>query len=149
MPRGKKTSSPKITRSLRSKTAQKRQEQDIESLASLSSPVKSNKSKKLPPIRERKKAALLTVSEDLKQASVDSPEREKGPIAQVVTETKQNKTSTEEEEEQSTGSDSINLSVTQVGTTINLSSMADSCLDLMLEHLLTTYFLAIGNDHEV
>ena len=63
---------------------QKRQEQEIESLASLlSSPVRSTKSK-----LKQKKAALPTVSEDLKQASVDSPERKKGPIAQVATQKK-------------------------------------------------------------
>ena len=118
----------------------------MESLASLSSLVKSTKSKKL---LSQKKAALTTVSKDIKQASVDSPEREKGPIAQVITETKQNKTNIKEEEEQSTGSDSTNLSVTQVGTTINLPSMADSRLDTKLEHLPTTYFLAIGNNHEI
>ena len=116
-------------------------------MASLSSPVKSTKSKKLPPVRERKKAVLPTVSENLKQASIDSPEREKGTIAQVVTETKQNKTSIKEEA-QSTGSDSTDLSVTQVDITINLPSMADSRLNVKLKHLLTTYFLAIGNNHE-
>ena len=141
----KKSTSPKTARSLRSKTKQKRQEQDIESLASISSPVKNSKSKKLLPICKHKKAALPTVSKDLKQASVDLPERKKGTIAQVVKETKQNKTSIEEKE-QSTGSDSTNLPVTQVSTTINLSRMADSRLDAKLEHLLTTYFLAIGNN---
>ena len=70
------------------KAKQKRQQQDIESLASVSSPVKSSKSKKLPPIRKQKRAALPTVSEE---ASIDSPGREKGAIAQVVMETKQNK----------------------------------------------------------
>ena len=91
---------------------------------------------------------LPTVSKDLKQASVDSPEHEKGTKAQVVTATKQNKSSIEEEE-QSTGSDLTDLPVTQVDTTINLSSMADSRLDAKLEHLLTNDFLAIGNNHEV
>ena len=79
----KKSTSPKTARSLRSKTKQKRQEQDIESLASLSFPVKSTKFK-----RKQKKAALSTVSKDLKQASIDSPERVTGPIAQILTETK-------------------------------------------------------------
>ena len=77
------------------------------------------------------------------------PEHEKKIIAQVVTETKQTKTRPEEEEEQSTGSDLTNLSVTQVGTTINLPSIANSRLDTKLKHLLTTYFLAINNKHEV
>ena len=85
MPGGKKTSSRKITRS---KSKEKKQEQEIESLASLSSPVKSSKSKRLPPIRQRKKAALPTVSEDLKQVAIDLLERKKGIIAQVVTEIK-------------------------------------------------------------
>ena len=62
----------KITRS----TASKKQRKEIDSLASLSSPPKSSKSKKSPK----------------KQASLESPEREKGIIAQAVTETKQAKT---------------------------------------------------------
>ena len=41
------------------------------------------------------------------------------------------------------------LPVTQVDTTINLSSMTDSRLDAKLEHLLTNHFLVIGNNHEV
>ena len=51
---------PKITRS----TASKRQQQEIEFLASVSSPVKSSKSKKSPPIHEQKKAALPAVSKE-------------------------------------------------------------------------------------
>ena len=83
MPGGKKTGflkkgNPTTTRS---KTKQLKQQREIESLALLSSPV--------PASRKPKK--LSTVSEDQKQASVDSPER-KRTIAQVVTETKQNKT---------------------------------------------------------
>ena len=97
MPGGKKANSPKITRS---KLKQKRQEQEIESLVSLSSPVKSSKSTKLPPIRKLKKVALPTVSKDLKQAAVDLPKREKGTIAQVVIETKQNKTNIKSSEEE-------------------------------------------------
>ena len=76
----------KITRS----TASKRQLQEIDSLASLSSPSKSSKSKKSPPVSEQK------------QASIELPEREKGIIAQAVTEIKQTKSS---EEENYTGSE--------------------------------------------
>ena len=64
---------PKITRS----TANKRQQQEIDSLASVSAPVKSSKSKKSPPVSKEK------------QASIELPERKKGIIAQAVTERKQ------------------------------------------------------------
>ena len=46
---------PKFTRSA---AKQKRQQQDIESLASLSSLVKSSKSKKLLPVHKQKQAAV-------------------------------------------------------------------------------------------
>ena len=89
---------------------------------------------------------LSTVSKDQKQAAVNSPER-KRTTAQVVKETKQNKISNKEEH--STGSDSTDLPVTQVNTTLNLSSMADSRLDAKMEHLLIYYFLAKGNNHKI
>ena len=49
----------------------------------------------------------------------------------------------------STESDSSHSSVTQVGTIINLSNMADPRLDVPLEHVLTEYCLAIGDNHEI
>ena len=138
MPGGKKTSSPKITRS---KTKQKKQEQEIEYLASLSSPVKSSRSKKLPPIRKRKKAALPTVSEDLKQATVNSPEREKGTIAQVVMEIKQNKTSIESSEEENSTRSESDLPVTKV--------KMSTPFDTKLKYLLNTYLYAKSDKHDI
>ena len=76
----KKTSSwKKVTDSstTRSKAKKKRQKELSDSLASLSFPVKT--------CSTRNPKKLPTVSEDLKQAVVISPECEKGTIAQVVT----------------------------------------------------------------
>ena len=39
--------------------------------------------------------------------------------------------------------------LSSTGITLNLSSMADSRLDTKLEHFLTHYFLARGNNHEI
>ena len=74
-------------------------------------------------------------------------------IAPVVTVTKQSKESSEEEE-YSTGSDLSKFQVktstlSSKSTTSNLSNMADSRLDTKLEHLLTHYFLARGDSHEI
>ena len=114
---------PKITRS----TASKKQRQEIDSLASVSSPPKSIKSKKSPK----------------KQASLKSPKCKKGIIAQAVLETKQAKSSKDEkssdDNENSTGSESA-LFVPQV-------KMAP--FDVKLEHLLTNYFMAIGDQHDI
>ena len=111
LPKKSKTQNvQKITRS----TASKRKQQEIDSLASVSSPVKSSKSNKSPP-----------VSEEM-QASIQSQEREKGIIAQAVTETKQTKSS---KEENSTESES---DLTQV--------KMSTPFDTKLERLLDTYF---------
>ena len=70
---------------------------------------------------------------------LESPEREKGIIAQAVTETKQEESSKDERssdnDEDSNGSESA-LFVPQV-------KMAH--FDVKLEHLLTNYFMAIGD----
>ena len=138
MPGGKKKGSPKKGNqtTTRSKIKQQKQQRKIESLSLLSTPVAASRNLK----------KLSTLSEDQKQAAVDSAEHER-TIAQVVTETKQNKANNKTDH--STGSDLTDLPVTQVNTTINLSSMADSRLDAKLKHLLTNYFLAIGNNHEI
>ena len=107
----------KITRS----SASQKQRQVIDSLASITSPPKASKTKKSPK----------------KQAPLESPE-EKGIIAQVVTDTKKAKSSSNNN---STGSKSA-LFVPQI-------NMADSRLDAKLEHLLTEYFLTISNNHEI
>ena len=98
MPAGKKKGqgSPKKTigqTTTRRKAKQQRQQDEIVSLASLSSPVTSPKPKK-----------LSTVREDQKQAVVNSPEQEQETIAQDVTATKQSKKSSDKEEH-SSGSD--------------------------------------------
>ena len=104
----------KITRN----TANKRQQQKIDSLASVPSPAKSSKSKKSPPVSKEK------------QVSIELPEREKGIIAQVVTETKQTKSS---KEENSTGS--------QVKMT--------TPFDTKLGYLLETYLYVKSDKHEI
>ena len=81
---------------------------------------------------------LSTVSEDQKQAAVNSPERKQGTIAQVVTMTKQNKSSNKEEN--STESNASDLPVTQVKMTTHFDSK--------LEHLLTNYFSATSNQYD-
>ena len=125
---GKKKGSPKKGNqtTTRSKTKQQKQQHKIESLALLSSPVAASCNPK----------KLSTVSKDQKQAVVNSPERER-TNTQVVTETKKNKTI--DEKEHSTGSDSTDLPVTEV-------KMAP--FDVQLEHLLTNYFSATGDQHE-
>ena len=110
---------PKITRS----TASKRQQQEIDSLASVSFPVKSSKSKRSPPVSKEK------------QDSIESPEHKQGIIVQVVTETKQTKSS---KEENYTGSES---DLTQV----KMSALFDT----KLEHLLDTYLYVKSVKHEI
>ena len=112
----------------RSKAKQQRQQHEIDSLASLSSPVTSCKPKK-----------LSTVSKDQKQATFNSPEQEQETIAQVVAATKQNKKSSNKEEH-STDSDLYNLPATQVKMT--------TPFDSKLGHLLTNYFSATGDQHD-
>ena len=105
---------PKVTRS----SASRRQQRQINSLVSGSSPPKVTRTKK----------------------SIESPEVT-GITHQVVTVTKQAKSSEDSSSEdnskqESTGSDSNRSSVNQVGTTINLSNMADPRLDKQLDHVL-------------
>ena len=60
MPKKLKTPNvPKITRS----TVSKRQQQEIDSLASISSPVKSSKSKKVDSQEREKQAAVIVIME--------------------------------------------------------------------------------------
>ena len=111
---------PKKSKVTRSSPSLK-QRQVIDSLASVTSPPKASKTKK----------------SSKKQAPLESPE-EKGIIAQVVTNTKQAKSSSDDN---STGSKSA-LFVPQI-------NMADPRLDAKLEHLFTEYCLAVSNNHEI
>ena len=120
----KKVASSTITRS---QEKQQRQQHEIYSLASLSSPLTSYKPKK-----------LSTVSKDQEQAAVNSPEQEQESIAQVGTATTQSKESSNKEEH-STESNLSDLCVTQVKMT--------TPFDLKLKHLLTNYFSATGDQH--
>ena len=137
----------------RSKAKKQRQHALSDSLALLSSLVKGLNPKRLSPIRKQKKLLPPDNTSPQKQAAVDSTECKRETIAPVATATKQSK-ELSEEEEHSTGS---NLSEFQVktstlsstSTTSNLSNMANLRLDTKLEHLLTHYFLAIGNNHEI
>ena len=73
----------------RSKVKQQRQQHEIDSLASLSSPVTSHKSKKLSPIRKQKQLSPIDDTSPQKQAVVDSLEPEQETMSPVVvTETK-------------------------------------------------------------
>ena len=88
-----------------------------------------------------------------KQVSLKSPEVT-GITHQVVTVTKQAKpsedsSSDDNSKQESTGSDSNCSSVNQVGTTINLSNMADPHLDKQLNHVLEKFLLANGANHEI
>ena len=102
---------PKVTRS----SASRRQQQEINSLASGSSPPKVTRTKK----------------------SIESPEVT-GITPQVLTATKQAKSS---EESSSDNNSTDGLRVTQV-------TMA-SVFDPKFEHLLTNYFMAIGDQHDI
>ena len=94
------------------------------------------------------------------------PECKRGNTAHIVTATKQSKEPSEEgssqnkssvgknssEEENSAGSDLSEIQVktsTLSSTSTTLPSMTDSRLDTKMEHLLTHYFLAVGDGHEV
>ena len=127
------------TRSTKSNLQARIEASQIDTLATISSPKPKPNPKKLTPPSRSTTSPLPTVGKE-------TLERGK-PIAQAVTETKQD--NIEEEEEKSTESDSSHSSVIQVGTTINLSSMADSRLDKQLNHVLTEYYLAVSVNHEV
>ena len=141
MPGGKKkgrgNGSPKKTDTkTRSQTKKDRQNELSNSLATLSSS---------PKVRNTKKSTK-------KQASLKSSEVT-GITHQVVTVTKQAKSSEDSSsdnnsKQKSTGSDSNRSSVNQVGTTINLSNMANPRLDKQLDHVLEEFLLAIGANHE-
>ena len=110
---------PKVTRS----SASRRQQQETDSLASGSSPPKFKRTKKSTE----------------EQPSLESPEVT-GITPQVVTVTKQGKSS----EESSSDSNSIDESALQV-TQVKMTSSFDP----KLEHLLTNYFMAIGDQHDI
>ena len=114
------------TRSTKSKKQARIEEAQFDTLTTVSSPKPKSNPKKLTPPSESTTSPLPKVGEE------ETPERRKS-IAQPVTETKQD--NIEEEEEKSTESDSSHLSVSQVGTTINLSIMVDSRLDAQLDHV--------------
>ena len=126
------------TKGYKKYSKRKRQQQDIESLPSVSSLVKSSKSKKLPPIHEQKKAALPIVNEE-KRASTDLLEREKGIIAQAVKETKQTKTGIESSKEENSTESESNL------TQVKMSAPFDT----KLEHLLDIYLCVKSGKHEI
>ena len=159
MPGGKKgKGSPKKATDLtitKSKAKQQRQQQQqIDSLVSLSSPVKSRTPKKLLTVQEERKSLLIHDHTSTQQeAAVNLPEQEQEPIAQVVTATKQSKESSDTEEH-STENDSSGFQVktsTRFRTSkiLNLPSMAGPRLDAKIEHLLEPYFLAKGAGHGV
>ena len=83
---------------------------------------------------------LPAVSKE-KQALIDSPEREKGIIAQAVTETKQTKTSIESSEEENSTESESDLLVPQA----NMSAPFDK----KLEHLLNTLLYVKSDKHEI
>ena len=111
---------PKVTRS----SASQRQQQEIDSLAFVSSP---------PKVRKTKKSTE-------EQASLESPEVT-GITPQVVTVTKQAKSSEESSTNGNSTGDESALRVTQVKMT--------SSFDPKLEHLLTNYSMAIGDQHDI
>ena len=133
------------TRILQSSKAKKQQHQEqIESLASLSTPVKNQPNpkeamKKLLPVcknKSSKKQALLT------QLLEESPEREQ---ENIVTATKQSKASSEEED--STGSDMSEIQAKTLFPTPKKSSTSStsipssmSVIDAKLEHLLNNCY---------
>ena len=145
----KDTDSSKIM----SKAKKQRQQELSDSLESFSSSVNRPDPKKLSPVRKGKKLSPIDNTSPQNKVAVDSPEHKQETIAPVITATKQSKESTDKEEH----STESNLSGFQVktstrsstSTTTNLSNMAHSRLDTKLEHLLTHYFTAIGNNHEI
>ena len=117
---------PKKSKVTKRSRASQKQRQAIDSPAFITSPPKASKTKKLIE----------------KQASLESPEV-KGITAQVVMATKQAKSSADNKsssDDNSTGSESA-LLVTPV-------KIAPS-FDMKLEHLLTNYFMAIGDQHDI
>ena len=118
----------KVTRS----RASKRQQQEIKSLATGSSPVKSTKSKKSPPIRDQQKAALPAVSK-----SINSLERKRGTIAQAVIEMKQTKSSKEEH------------SMESESDFIVPQAKMNAPFDKKFEYLLDTYCYVKSDEHEI
>ena len=128
----------------RSKAKQQRRQHEIDSLASLSSPVTSPKPKKLSLVHEQKRLSPTDNTSPQKQADVDSVERQQETISPVVvteTEQKQGKYKSSEKEN-STGSE-MNLPVTQVKMSTHF--------DTKLEHLLTNYFSSKskGDKHDI
>ena len=115
------------TRSTKSIKQVQIEEIQLDTLATISSPKAKLNPKKLTPPSKSTTSPLPIVGEE------ETPERRKS-FVQAVTETKQD--NFKEEETKSTGSDSDLSSVNQVGTTINLSNMADPRLDKQLDHVL-------------
>ena len=121
-----KTPKKKGTRSAASK-------QHTESLFDIGSPPDSRKNK-----RSRKK-----------QAPPKSP-KEKGAIPQVVTVTKEAKTSEDKNSSNDDNSTASALPVTNPVTMAgNLSTGADKRLDKKLDHVLEEFLLAKGEKHEI
>ena len=116
---------PKMSKVTRSSTS-KKQRQAIDSLATVTSPPKAHKTKKSPK----------------KQASFESPEV-KGITPQVVTVTKQAKSS--EDEKSSSNDNSTKDDGALLVTQVTMTSVSDP----KFEHLLTYYFMAIGDQHDI
>ena len=114
----------KVTRS----SGSKKQRQAIDSLATVTSPPKARKIKKSPK----------------KQSSFELPEV-KGITLQVVTVTKQAKSS---EDEKSSSDD--NSTEDESALLVNHPAVTMmSVFDPKFEHLLTYYFMAISNQHDI
>ena len=121
----------KVTRS----SASKKQRQAIDSLATVTSPPKASKTKKSTK----------------KQASFELPE-DKGITPQIVTVTKQAKTSEDKNSssnDNSTEDESALLVTNPVTMSTNLTAGADQRLDKKLDHVLEEFLLAKGGKHEI
>ena len=117
---------PKKPKVITRSRASQKQRYVIDSLASVTSP---------PKVRKAKKSTEKKASLELPEVKIITP--------QVVTVTKQAKLSEDEKsssDDKSTGDVSA-LLVTQVKMT--------SSFDLKLEYLLTNYFIAIGDQHDI